>query len=147
MEKFMSISEYALKAEAELQAKEETLKASVEEVASVKAELSALKKELDAKKKELAKQEKEISVEKRDVELKLSNVRRNDEINQALLDIETNRTFVKKTLKEANEKNADADQKLAEVAKRELALVKREAEYRDTIKKEIVEGFLKGLSK
>lgn len=141
----MSILDIASQMQADLDAQKTTIQEKEREVEAYKSELNALKKELEAKRKDLAKQEKEINAVKRDVELKLENIRRNDEITKSLLEIENGKDFAKKLVKEANEKNNDANQKLAEVAKRELALTKREAEYKDSIKKEIVEGFLKGI--
>lgn len=141
----MSILNIASQMEAELNAKEQSIKDRELEVAKEKAELGALKKELEAKRKELVKTEKELSIRQNEVNAGLINIRKDQELSDALASVEVSKDNVKKLLKEANEKDADATMKLELVAKRELALADREREYKDKIKKEIVEGFLKGI--
>jgi len=141
----MSILNIASQMEAELNAKEKSLKDKELEIAKETTTLKALKKELETKRKELVKADKELTLREKEVINGLTNIRRDTELTEALASVEVSKDNVKKMLKEANEKNADADMKLAEVTKRELALAQKQKEYKDKIKKEIVEGFLKGI--
>lgn len=141
----MSILNIASQMEAELNAREQSLKDGQLDLAKDRAEIAAIKKELDAKKKELSKLEKDLEIREKQVQADLANIRKDQELTKSLHDLEVLKEQVKLLNKQAMEKDGDANQKLNEVLQREIALNKKEAEYKDKIKQEIVEGFLKGI--
>jgi hypothetical protein len=134
--------EYASKAQEELnneRAEVEKKALKVSEDASLNADRSA---GLDKRESEIVAKERDLVVRQEQMSAWETKKRREEEVQKMFDDANYKLQQAEDKLKVSLEKDSDSKQALDELAKRELALSKRESEYREEVKKEIMNKFL-----
>jgi hypothetical protein len=134
--------EYASKAQEELNGELQKLSKKEAELAEKAKLLASHDLELEKRQAELAEKETEYLAKKE--ELSLWEGKRIREENVQVMFDEANRKEVEsqKRLKDAQDAVILADQKLAELSKRELALSEKEKTYKDDVMKEMMQKML-----
>lgn len=131
--------EYAKKAQEDLQAQQSKIDAKVADLEKGKAVL--YQNNLDFEAKLQAQNARDIDLNQREEGISLREQQDNKKVDAQRLYDEAamNVKIASELAAKAKENNDEATQKLAEVAKRELALSEREKTYKEEIKKEAVE--------
>ena len=134
--------EYASKAQEELNGELQKLSKKEAELAEKAKLLASHDLELEKRQAELAEKETEYLAKKE--ELSLWEGKRIREENVQVMFDEANRKEgeSQKRLKDAQDAVILADQKLAELSKRELALSEKEKTYKDDVMKEMMQKML-----
>ena len=134
--------EYASKAQEELNGELQKVSKKEAELAEKAKLLASHDLELEKRQAELAEKETEYLAKKE--ELSLWEGKRIREENVQVMFDEANRKEVEsqKRLKDAQDAVILADQKLAELSKRELALSEKEKTYKDDVMKEMMQKML-----
>lgn len=134
--------EYASKAQEELNGELQKLAKRETELAEKSKLLASREIELEKKQSELATRDAEYTAKKEELSIWEGKKIREESV-QVMFD-EANRKEVEseKRLKDAKDAVILADQKLAELSKRELALTEKEKTYKDDVMKEMMQKML-----
>lgn len=135
--------EYAYKAQEELSAELQKVadqKARLDEQATLQA---ATVIELEKRQAKIAEEERAIDLKKEELSLWNGKKMREEQVEAMYGEAMRKDTEASKKLKEASEKLAETRYNLADLEKREIALSEREKTYREELKKEMMDNFLR----
>lgn len=138
----MEISNLVEKIEKELEARSQALDAREASVSKKEARLTVQSATLSEKEAQIALQTAELEPKLAKIAQVESKLKSEKEVAEGLRKIAVSEEQSRKALKLAEETVNDANVKLADLTRRELALSARESAYREEIKKEFVDKFL-----
>jgi chromosome segregation ATPase len=140
----MQISELVQKIEGEMSAEWDKIFNEKEALKKKKADLTKKEAELEVKKLDLDKISKDIQPQLDEIALVKQKLISQDKLAEEKREIYQARSDAERFRRDAENSLNAAKQKLEEQTKRELALSKRESEYKEQIEKEVVKKFLSG---
>ncbi len=138
-----TVADFVQSIDSELNAREQALSNREDELNELQNSIASQKLELETSITSFSQEKADFEVNSQEVNAKIAKIRSDVKLSEDLRSQAIERKDIDKKIKEVTEKLALVEIKLEEVTKRELALSKRESEYKEEIKKEFASNLFK----